>query len=484
MSNEKETIKVGNKVCPNCGGQLNIDEFQDAIECPFCGTIFQISELIDESDAIKVEKIKQKTYKDIELEKLKHEKEKNKKQEDKDEIQSFKKSKFSKVLIIFAIIALLFAAVSFNDGKVLAGIVAVIQMVLFTGSWLMGMQIINEPKRGVRALAAIIAFVLIVPYFGLYNSRSNKVEKIDWDDVILNEIIPEPPANKGEIYNNSDEKLWISIKKLSDKQYKDYVEKCKEKGFTVDANSDSSLYDAYNDDGYKLSLSHYGSDSDMTIDLQAPMQMSTIEWPKSRAGSKLPTPKSTKGKFSYEHDDNFLVYLGDTSKADYDAYVNSCSEKGFNVDFNKGDNYYYADNNEGWHISLRYEGNNVMSININLPSDEKITENDSSDESSQQNETMSDNENSASSSVISADFKAAMDSYERFFDEYVVIMKKFADNPNDISILGDYSKYMKKYAEMMEEFEKWEDKDLNAAETAYYIEVQGRISKKLLEVSQ
>lgn len=85
---------------------------------------------------------------------------------------------------------------------------------------------------------------------------------------------------------------------------------------------------------------------------------------------------------------------------------------------------------------------------------------------------------------IRADFKSAMDSYEKFFGEYVAIVKKYANNPNDMSILGDYSNYMNKYTQMMKDFEKWESEDMNAAETAYYLEVQGRITKKLLEVAQ
>ena len=84
---------------------------------------------------------------------------------------------------------------------------------------------------------------------------------------------------------------------------------------------------------------------------------------------------------------------------------------------------------------------------------------------------------------ISAEFKAAMDSYEAFFDEYVVIMKKYKDNPMDLSILADYANYMGQYADMMQKFEKWENEDLNAAELAYYIDVQARITKKLLEVA-
>ena len=89
----------------------------------------------------------------------------------------------------------------------------------------------------------------------------------------------------------------------------------------------------------------------------------------------------------------------------------------------------------------------------------------------------------SSDSSIDPDFKAAMDSYEAFFDEYVAIMKKYKENPTDLSILTDYANYMGQYADMMQKLEKWENEDLNIAETAYYIEVQARIAQKLLEVA-
>ena len=85
---------------------------------------------------------------------------------------------------------------------------------------------------------------------------------------------------------------------------------------------------------------------------------------------------------------------------------------------------------------------------------------------------------------IRADFKEAMDSYEDFMKEYVQFMNKYADNPGDAGLLADYSKYMTKYADMVEKFDKWENEDLSAAETAYYIDVQARVSKLLLEASQ
>ena len=64
-------------------------------------------------------------------------------------------------------------------------------------------------------------------------------------------------------------------------------------------------------------------------------------------------------------------------------------------------------------------------------------------------------------------------------------MKKYAaSDGTDLSILSDYTEYMSKYADFVKDFEKWEDEDLNAEEIAYYLEVQARVTEKLLEITQ
>ena len=98
-------------------------------------------------------------------------------------------------------------------------------------------------------------------------------------------------------------------------------------------------------------------------------------------------------------------------------------------------------------------------------------------------ETPTESTSGSNTDDIDPDFKAAMDSYEEFFDEYVAIMKKYKENPTDLSILSDYATYMGQYADMIQKLEEWESKDLNTAEAAYYIDVQARITKKLLEVA-
>lgn len=338
-----------------------------------------------------------------------------------------------------------------------------------------------KPKKNKKPFYRRWWFVLlvIVAVIAVAISILNMGEKIVWNEIILSEMLPEPPADRGEIHTNSAEELWIDIDDISDKQYNDYVEACKADGFTVEPESSSSSFSAFNAEGYKLSLSHYSEE--LSINLDKPMELSAIKWPISAAGKQLPVPESSIGKFSYEYDDDFFVYIGETSKTDYDEYVEACSEKGFDVDYDKGEKYYSADNDEGWHIRLCYEGNNIMSIDIDAPS-EDVSNNNAVVPSEAETEKKEENKD-ADNSILDPDFKAAMDSYESFMNEYVDFMKKFDNNSSDLSLLAEYADYMSKYSEFVEGFEKWNDEEMNNAETAYYIDVQARVSKKLLELS-
>lgn len=350
----------------------------------------------------------------------------------------------------------------------------------------------NKKKKPIYKRWWFYVIVVIAAIAVTVSVSGNKSEKIKWDDMILSEQLPEPPKNKGEIHENTAEKFWVDINKISDKQYNDYTEACKAKGFTVYPESDySSSYDAYNAAGYKLSLGYYGSRDQMEIELEKPIEMSAITWPTSKAGKQLPAPKSTTGKFSYENDDGFSVYIGNTSKDDYNSYVKACSDKGFTVNYNKDDNFYDADNNAGWHVSIKYEGNNIMSIDIDAPSESSTAPSASEDTTkpaeskpAQSKPAKTANNDSDMVDGMHRDFKEAMDSYEEFFDEYVAFMKKYENSDNPMSMFSDYTKFMSQYSETMQKLDEWKSKDLNTKEAAYLLDVTNRINKKLLEVAE
>lgn len=226
------------------------------------------------------------------------------------------------------------------------------------------------------------------------------------------------------------------------------------------------------------------------------MEMSPITWPSSKAANQLPVPKSIFGKFSYENEDSFVVYIGNTSMEDYEKYVKACSDKGFTVNYSKGDDWYYAYNNSGWHLSLKYEGNNIMSIGISAPANNPKDSGDSNKSDAKKDAAKAapkqatpkaepkPKTNTKLVNGLRSDFKAAMDSYETVMDEYVAFMKKYKKNPTDKTILNEYSAYLDKYNDAVKKFNNWHSKDLNSDELNYYVDVQARVSKKLIAVSQ
>lgn len=277
----------------------------------------------------------------------------------------------------------------------------------------------NKKKKPIYKRWWFYVIVVIAAIAVTVSVSGNKSEKIKWDDMILSEQLPEPPKNKGEIHENTAEKLWVDINKISDKQYNDYTEACKAKGFTVDPESDSTSYGAYNSEGYKLSLSHYGSEDEMKIELEKPIEMSSITWPTSKAGKQLPAPKSTKGKFTHENDDGFNVYIGNTSKDDYNSYVKACSDKGFTVNYDKGDSFYNADNSAGWHVSIKYEGNNIMSIDIDAPSESSTAPSASKDTTKQAEPKPTESKSEKSSTdKTKAHSTQGVSKYETIYNEY------------------------------------------------------------------
>lgn len=191
----------------------------------------------------------------------------------------------------------------------------------------------------------------------------------EWPSTGIATQLPLPPSNKGEIDDNNDSLLDVDVKDVSDTQYAQYITDCKNAGFTVDAEQLGSSYQAYNTTGYKIKLYHYSSSADLSIRVDAPMKMSDIEWPKSAIAKRLPVPESLYGSISWEADYGFVIYVGNTTKQDYKRYIDACYELGFNVEYERGDDYFHAKDSDGYDVDIDYEGNNIMFVRIDEPDD-------------------------------------------------------------------------------------------------------------------
>lgn len=484
-----ENVNTSAVFCSNCGGQLEIDSSKEYTECPYCGTKYSVSDLLGDTEAVRVEKIKSQAYKEVEKGKQQLESERLRQEALKNEeegVRKFKKGALSKLLVVFIIIDSLFTVLAFANGSIASGLVGLLGIALYILSFLFGLRIIKTKAKNLHIITTIVALILAFPFLALMGNKSvsKDYKDFDWNDIKLHEFLPEPKSHSGEIVRNKDDSLNMDIK-ASESDFDEYVKACKEMGYTVETNETDGMYSAYNGDGYDLSLIFF--DDYYSLDLEAPEKMGEIEWPDSALAKMLPVPKSKTGKINNDSSDCLSVSVDKTSESDFKEYVKACKEKGFDVDYSNGDDYYRAKNSKDYSLEVSLSAFNVMKIYLSAPEEEttegETTEEETTEEETSKAESSKKEQSSKSSDSVTPEFKKAMDKYEEFFDEYAEFMEKYANSDNPASMMKEYSEYMTKYTETMQAFSECEDEEMTEADSLYYLEVQTRINQKLANIN-
>lgn len=269
QSTEPRTIKLR---CKNCNATMEVDASKHEAVCPYCGA----KEKILDSDAVAVEKIKSNTYKEMEYARMEKEEKQNAKNQKEQEKKAYSKSFLSKFTIVMTFICLICAFTAFGSKHILAGIIALIQTVIFAVSWLMGKQIIGENKKAVYKALALLGCLLIIP-FSLSNqthnsdrsdTAKNDFSKITWPTSELAKLIPQPSSNIGKINLDSSNYLSIDVGNITEADFKEYAQKCSDAGFNVDYKKNDTYYIASDTNGNRLNIT-YDKDEIMCIQLRA-----------------------------------------------------------------------------------------------------------------------------------------------------------------------------------------------------------------------
>lgn len=92
-------------------------------------------------------------------------------------------------------------------------------------------------------------------------------------------------------------------------------------------------------------------------------------------------------------------------------------------------------------------------------------------------------ETEAESETIRPEFKAAMDAYEEFYIEYCEVLKKYNENPSDLNLILNYTSLMAKLVDINTAFEAWDESEMNNEELKYYLDVNNRVAKMLVDAA-
>ncbi len=189
----------------------------------------------------------------------------------------------------------------------------------------------------------------------------------EWPSSGNSQYLPKPSFEYGVIETDTDKKFSIAVYHVTEEQFNEYADSCKDKGFIIDEKKTDSRFDAFNEDEYDLDVVYNEEWEEMKVTLTAPEPVSEIHWPDTDLTKQIPEPPSLIGRVSIEWDNYFVVYISNISSEQYDEYVDQCMEMGFTKDYSRTSTRFYGKNKKGYTITVQKERFDKMYISISAP---------------------------------------------------------------------------------------------------------------------
>ena len=344
----------------------------------------------------------------------------------------------------------------------------------------------KKKKKGLKIALIVLLCLFVLGGLSRCAGCGAKEKMEPWPQGELAQVIPSMDKQCANVYEMDGYLSFEVVEKVEKTDYDAYVVECEGKGFTEEAKKTNDDFEAYNADGYKLTLRFDDfSDPKIHVDVEAPEPMEDLIWPSSGPATLVPAPESKKGSIETDSEKKFAVYIGDTSSDAWEAYVAKCQDAGFNIDYTKGDSNYSAKNANGDSVKISYEGANTMRLIVDAanPSEASASAESSAESENAESQPVTETASTPDAPGLDPDFKAAMDEYESFMNGYVEFMNTYSESDNVVAMAVDYAKWTSDYADMTSKIDSIDENSLGSEEYAYYMEVMGRVNANLATIA-
>ncbi|TCL61156.1 DNA-directed RNA polymerase subunit RPC12/RpoP [Kineothrix alysoides] len=359
--------------CVNCGAHMEVDKENDIANCPFCGT----SKLLVESDETVIERIRNKTFKDIASEKIQADQEielanlqlLNQEKTEK-KLGKIRKSPLTVIVAMLTIVSLFAAIDVYQEKYLISAIFMGCQTLLLFVAWLMRMRLIKGAEIHLHSLSTMLAIILVIPFFMFIGVVHRSYDMYVWPNNNLSAMLPKPQSDYGEIESDTVDKFCMMISKVKENEYDDYVEECIEKGFSLKASRteyEHIEYNAYNESGAELTIRFFPHLKEMEISIVGYEEFYEFIWSGLGLSALLPEPVSKLGIINTEKEDSFRITVAETSITEFNKYVNACIEAGFSEDMLKTEDHFSSENINGVRIIIEYNVSDVIEILVYVP---------------------------------------------------------------------------------------------------------------------
>lgn len=99
--------------------------------------------------------------------------------------------------------------------------------------------------------------------------RQSGAKADDWPEDGLADMLPKPDSKLIVSYDDSEERMSVTVYGITRATYEEYVDECKDAGFTEGVDESDTSYEASNGNGTTLDLTYWVYDESMSVELEA-----------------------------------------------------------------------------------------------------------------------------------------------------------------------------------------------------------------------
>lgn len=193
--------------------------------------------------------------------------------------------------------------------------------------------------------------------------------EFEWPASTLSSLIPVSDSNLGEVLMDTDKFFQAKVGSVNRAAFNNYVEKCKDAGFTVDSTDLDDGYYAYNSDDIHLTVGYHTEGLYIDVLVKAPKVYNELVWPTDGLVLKVPKTVATVGEIKSNFDDLCAIEIGNTSFEEFQDYIITCKDAGFNENVYELEDNFTGYTVDGYWISIYYD-RKVMDITMTAPSED------------------------------------------------------------------------------------------------------------------
>ncbi|MBQ0065507.1 MAG: hypothetical protein KBT48_07055 [Firmicutes bacterium] len=162
------------------------------------------------------------------------------------------------------------------------------------------------------------------------------------------------------VKEDREDYLFLEVYKIDSKDFQEYMQACKEWGYIVDVKESDLYYNAFDEEGKHIVLYYFPKQAYYSLEVYESKIQEDLVWKKMNL---LPEPKVSKGKIEKNTEQEISAYFKMNQK-EYESYVESCKQFGYNQEPIEEARYYYAKDKAGANLYMSYMGADTVSVTL------------------------------------------------------------------------------------------------------------------------